>query len=178
MQLSRINKISLITLLLIVTASSSAFAWGMGADCPCPQAFACGIGSGCPCGENPARWDARDDLTSDQKDQLAALNQKFIDDTAETRIALNTAYKNLAVLMRTSDPDRKSIQSVLKEISALSATLMEKQVDYQLEARKIAPDAGTGNMFRRCPKNDKPGCMRDSRKVAPGTGCPNKISNN
>jgi zinc resistance-associated protein len=175
--MSPIKTLPLITLLLVVAASSSAFAWGMGGDCPCPQAFACGIG-GCPGGEVPARWEAKDDLTSEQKDQLAALNQKFIDDTAETRIALNTAYKNLAVLMRTSDPNRKNIQSVLKEISALSATLMEKQVDYQLEARKIAPDAGPGNMIRRCPKNDQPGFMRDSRKAGPGTGCCNKISNN
>jgi Spy/CpxP family protein refolding chaperone len=171
MKPNRINKSVVAALLLVIAASSSAYAWGMGGGCPCPQAFAPGIGNDCPCDDFSSRCQAKDNLTSEQKDQLAALNQKFFDDTAESRIALNTAYKNLAVLMRTSSPDRKAIQSVLKEISELSASLMEKQVDHQLELRKIAPDLRPDKMPRGCPKSGQPGCMRDALKTGPGSGC-------
>lgn len=175
MKLYRINKTALTALLLIIIASSSAYAWGTGGSpcdgCPCPQAFVRGGGGGCPWDEFNDRWDEQDGLTSEQKEQLIALRRKFVDDTAPPRIALNTAYKNLAVLMGTSDPDRKAIQSLLKEISELNSTLMEKQVNHQLEVRKIAPDLEPGNMSRRCPKKDKPACMRDGRKNASDPGC-------
>ena len=86
-------------------------------------------------------------LTAAQKQQLAALRQKFIDDTAQLRINLNDKSKDLDILLTTSSPDMKAVKKLIREISDLKASLMEKVVDHQLEVRKIAPELGRGGLF-------------------------------
>jgi Spy/CpxP family protein refolding chaperone len=173
MKLFNKNKTTLAALLFLLVCTTSVYAWGDRGQCngcPCSPDYACGISGRCPGGGFPDRLEGRDDLTSEQKEQLIALRQKVMDDTAETRIALNTASKNLEILMGTSEPDKKAIQSLLKEISTLSATLLEKQINHQLEVRKIAPGLGQGKMPRHCPKSGNPDSMRDARKPA-SSGC-------
>jgi len=87
-------------------------------------------------------------LTDEQRKELAALRQQFIDDTAEIRIALNTATKNLDILLQTSEPDEKAIKALIKEITDLRATLMEKRIFHQLEVKQIAPGLARGKIFR------------------------------
>ena len=88
-------------------------------------------------------------LTDEQKTQLSDLRQKFMDETAETRISLNAAVKNLKILLSTSEPDKKAIKSLIKEIADLKATLMEKRINLELESRKIIPGSGCANMIGR-----------------------------
>jgi zinc resistance-associated protein len=46
-------------------------------------------------------------------------------------------------LMNSESPDRSEVMSLQKEISGLKAQLQEKNLDYALEVKKIAPDSTT-----------------------------------
>ncbi len=144
MQSIRIKKTTLLALVVSVALVSSAYAWGPEGKCP-GKGNVEGQQVQCPgkCFKND-----RTALTDEQKEQLDALRQKLIDETAETRIALIAAKKNLNIILETSDPGKKEIKALIKEITELKATLMEKQINHQLEARKIAPELAQRKRFR------------------------------
>ena len=45
-------------------------------------------------------------------------------------------------LLNSASPDEKKIRELQKEISALKAEMGDKRISYELEAKKIAPEAG------------------------------------
>jgi zinc resistance-associated protein len=114
---------------LILMISGTAMAWGPGG---------CGKGRGPWFGEGPgARWS---DLSEEQKKQLADVHQKFIDDTAEARVAIISKYEAARVILETSEPDRTKLIALSTEINDLRRTIGEKRIDLALAARKVAPD--------------------------------------
>lgn len=133
----RSQTVAIAALLITLLCASSVYAWGPGGKCPRG-----GGGTDTPrCGT---------DLNDEQRDQLTALRQKFIDETAATRIALNTAQKNLDILLATSQPDKKAIKALIDEIMDLKAAMMEKRINHQLEVKKISPNLGQGRMLKQC----------------------------
>ncbi len=47
------------------------------------------------------------------------------------------------MLMETSNPDRAKLSTLTTELSDLQRQMAEKRIDYQLEAKKIAPELTT-----------------------------------
>jgi len=83
-------------------------------------------------------------LTTEQKSNLDTLDRKFYEETRDLRDQVWTKSRELDSVLNSSDPDLDKARTLQKEISALRAKLDEKSVAYELEARKIAPDAGYG----------------------------------
>lgn len=91
-------------------------------------------------------WDrdrASTDLTPDQKAKLDELEDKFSSETRELRSQLWSKQEELEDVMEASTPDVERAKALQKEITDLRAKLSDKRLDYELEARKIAPEAGT-----------------------------------
>ena len=126
------NLIVAASLLSVILISSNAFAWGRGGG---------GFGRGGCGGFGPGQVS----LTQEQQTQLADLRQKFIDETYETRAAMMDKTRNLDMLMETSAPDKAKATALVNEISELRKQMFNKQIEYTLAAKKIAPalDLGT-----------------------------------
>jgi len=124
------------SLMLIAAIAYPAFAHGPGWGRGHHMMGAWGGGPGCS-----ADYE-RDygNLTPEKRTQLDDLNKKFNDDTATLRNELWTKSEELGTLLNTSNPDEGKLKALQKEISELRAKLSEKRLDYELEARKIAPE--------------------------------------
>jgi len=96
-----------------------------------------GPGSG-PC------WVEGGDLTESQQVELDKLHEKFVNDTAKLREDIWNKSAELDTLLESSDPDATKVKALQKEISDLKAKMADKRVDFELEARKIAPNARFG----------------------------------
>lgn len=136
--------------LVLALVAGSVFAWGHGkgrngmwGDGDCPR-----FGKG----------GAAADLTQEQQDQLANLRQKYVDDTYELRSAQLETRQQIRLLMQTSNPDRAKLDSLFNEIDATQKQLRDKKVEFILEAKKIAPDAGFG--YGRGFGKKRGGCQR------------------
>ncbi|MCP4120103.1 MAG: periplasmic heavy metal sensor [Desulfobacteraceae bacterium] len=121
----------------IVGMSGTAFSWnhGQGHGKGHGQSYGKGMCQGGNSAQSP--WA---DLTDEQKTQLQELHQKFIDDTAETRTTLGAKQAEMGILMQTSSPDREKLSQLITEIGDLKKIMMEKRLDFALEAKEIAPD--------------------------------------
>jgi len=97
-------------------------------------------------GRGPGYYD-RDDqgypsaLTREQAERLSDLDRKFYDATRELRDKLWSQSAELNAALAEPNPDTSKVTALQKEVSDLRAKLDEKRVTYELEARKIAPDA-------------------------------------
>jgi zinc resistance-associated protein len=96
-----------------------------------------GRGYGNPGYGNPAYGN----LTDEQEKQLDDLNRKFFDETASLRNDIWKKTNELDVLLDSPNPDVEKSKALQKELSDLRAQMAEKRLSYNLEARKIAPDA-------------------------------------
>ena len=121
------------TLLMIFLIAGVVFAWGPGKG----QGMGYGSNSDCP-GYNGQT--AASELNKEQKDQLSALRQKFIDETYEARAAKFSKSQEMRMLMETSDPDRAKLTQLSNEILELEKGIMDKKIDFRLEIKKIAPE--------------------------------------
>ena len=88
-------------------------------------------------------------LSEDQKAQINALHQKFIDDTAEKRSAKIAKHHEIRILMETSSPDRERLILLAGELGDLKKDLMTKRIDFALEAKKIAPELNISTGFHK-----------------------------
>ena len=88
-----------------------------------------------------------ENLTEAQRSQLQKLHQDFYDKTAKLRTEIMSKRAELGVLLNTSKPDVEKAQALQKEISDLSAQLAQERINFQLEARKIAPDLRLGRGY-------------------------------
>ena len=109
-------------------------------------------------------------ITAEQRAELDKLHQKFYDETAQTRNDLWAKRGQMRTLMNTSNPDETQVMALQKEMHALKGKMAEARITYQLEARKINPDARLGRGFA------KGGHGRHMRGGGPGDGfnCPNR----
>ncbi len=124
------------TLLIITLLAGVAFAWGPGkgrgfsASCGGQGYDRPGIS-----GQNNAT-----ELTEEQTKQLADLRQEFIDDTYAAKSAKIAKSQEIRLLMQTSNPDRAKLSQLSNDILKLDKQIMDKQIDYQLDIKKIAPE--------------------------------------
>lgn len=87
-------------------------------------------------------------LTDDQKSQLKALHQKFIDETATQRASIISKHQEIRILMETTSPDKAKLHTLSAEVTELRRQVMDKKIDLALEAKKIAPDINFPMGFR------------------------------
>ena len=83
-------------------------------------------------------------LTSEQKSRLDTLDREFYDETRDLRDQIWSKSRDLDVALNIPGPDLEKAKALQSEISDLYAKLDEKILDYELEARKIAPDQRLG----------------------------------
>lgn len=99
-----------------------------------------GSGAG-PC------WYEGGDLTDSQKAELDKLHQQYVDDTAKIREEIWNKSAELDTLLNSSNPDPKKAKGLQREISDLKAKMSDKRIDFELRARKIAPNARSGRGY-------------------------------
>jgi zinc resistance-associated protein len=149
--------------LLVAFVAGSVFAWGSDS-------------------ERRMNWNSGQnsvsDLSKEQTDELSALRQKFIDETYEIRSEKFGKQQEIRMLMETSNPDRDKLIKLTKQISKLQNQMSEKQIDFQLAAKKIAPELNMGRGFgQRRGKGSKRGgqgnCQGQENCQGQGQGCGN-----
>lgn len=79
-------------------------------------------------------------ITDEQREAIDNLEEEFYADTSKLRNELFGKTDELEILLRSSDPDPAKAKAIQKEISELKAKLAEKRIDFELKARKIAPE--------------------------------------
>jgi zinc resistance-associated protein len=150
--------ISSVVFLALFTGSVFAFGPGMG------------MGGGYSSCRGFGGGDVWDDLSKEQKDELTALRQKFIDETYALRTSMFQKHQEMRLLMETSAPDRAKLSKLSGEILDIEKQLNEKQIDFMLAAKKISPELALGAGFGRgqgksgkrggnwdCPRNQDDG---------------------
>ena len=93
--------------------------------------------------------EAYDNMSETQRTELEKLEQKYTNDTIKLREQIWTKAAELDSLLNTSEPDPNKARALQAEISDLKAKMAENRVSFQLEARKIAPDARFGRGYAR-----------------------------
>ncbi|MEA1967755.1 MAG: periplasmic heavy metal sensor [Thermodesulfobacteriota bacterium] len=121
-------------LLVVALMTSQAFSWGHGRGMG-------GYDRNCR-GFIGSAWN---DLSTAQKAELTELRQQFIDNTYELKVSMMQKHNEVRMLMRTSAPDRAKLSSMYDEIADLQKQIMEKRLDLQLAAKKVAPEMNFGS---------------------------------
>ena len=106
-----------------------------------------GVLAGCASGDRlqDIRWN--DDLNMIQAAELNSLEQKFCSDSVKLRKKIRAKSEEVInTLLNTSEPDSKRVKALQAELSEFSANMIGHIVNFELEARKIAPDT---NYVRR-----------------------------
>ncbi len=127
--------VSSLVFLTLFTGSVFAFGPGMGM-----------MGRGCQGFQGQEAWN---DLSKEQKDEFTVLRQKFIDETYELRTLTHQKHQEMRMLMETSNPDRAKLSKLSGELLDIEKKLNEKQIDFQLSAKKISPEMAFGAGFGR-----------------------------
>ena len=86
-------------------------------------------------------------LTDNQKAELEKLHQQYVDDTAKMREEIWNKSAELDTLLNSSNPDPKKAKGLQREISDLKTKMSDKRLDFELKARKIAPNARSGRGY-------------------------------
>ena len=102
-------------------------------------------------------------LSAEQRTQLDDLNKKFFDETATLRSELRTKSGEFRTFLNSENPDAEKAKALQREISGLRVKLGEKRLDYELEARKIAPEGTYARGYGK-------GYGRQMRGYGPGAG--------
>jgi zinc resistance-associated protein len=127
---------------IVVLAGAVAvpvFAWGPGWGWGHPMMGYWGVG--------PGYGGSYGNLTSEQRSQMGTLNRKFYDETADLRHQIWAKYSDLDFAQNGAKPDLEKAKALRTEISELKAKLEEKEINYELEARKIVPQEQAGNAY-------------------------------
>ena len=105
------------------------------------NAFSRGNGGGSKRGNCGGQgYAATANLSQEQQTELNTLQQKFIDETYETRSAMVNKHQEIRLLMETSNPDKAELKSLSNELLDLKKAVEDKRIDFVLEAKKIAPE--------------------------------------
>ena len=81
-------------------------------------------------------------LTDNQRAELGKIEQKFYNDTAKLRDEIWAKSAELNTALNTATPEAAKVRALQKEISDLRAKLDQQRIDFELETRKVAPNAG------------------------------------
>ena len=91
------------------------------------------------------RWNG--DLNMIQAAELNSLEQKFCSDSVKLRKEIRaTSEELISTQLKTSEPDSKKIKALQEELREFNDNMIGHIVNFELEARKIAPDT---NYVRR-----------------------------
>jgi zinc resistance-associated protein len=96
-------------------------------------------------------------VTEEQHTKLDTLHKKFYDETAQLRNDMWTKSTELSTLLNSPNPDADKARALQKEITDLRAQLAEKRLNFELEERKIAPDARYSSGYGRHMRGYGPG---------------------
>ena len=88
-------------------------------------------------------------LTGEQRSQLQQLDRKYYDETATIRDKIWAKSAEINTLLNGPNPDVEKVKALQKELSDLRAMMDEKQLSYELEIRKIIPEAQFGRGYGR-----------------------------
>ncbi len=80
------------------------------------------------------------EFTENERNAMEQLERRFYETTADPRNRLGSKEAELDALLNVRKPDFEKAKTVQREISALRARLEEKRVEYEIEARRIAPN--------------------------------------
>lgn len=94
-----------------------------------------------PWGRGCGGWGWGANLTPEQAAKIFDLKQKFYNDTADLRRQMFQKRTELAALWQAATPDQAKIAAKQKELNALRDQMQQKGLDFQMQARKIAPGA-------------------------------------
>jgi len=135
-----------------------------------------GPGAGNP-GMGPGYGWAYENLTDEQRSQLAELRQKHFDETAQVRTELRAKQAELHILMNMSNPDLEKAKALQKEISDLQGKMSQERINLYGEAKKINPEARFGKSWGRggkglgpCAEGYGPGMGRGWHRSGAGMG--------
>ena len=84
-------------------------------------------------------------LTPEQISKLQELDRKFYTENEKIRNDIWAKSAELNTLLNTQAPDVKKAKTIQGEINDLRAELNQNRLDYELKARKIAPNVQYGN---------------------------------
>ena len=133
------------SVMLVSAIAYPVFAWGPG--------MGRGQGSKGNWGGGPGscwRYDrGYSNLTQEQQSAMGQLNEKFFSETATLRNEIWSKSDELNSLLNAPDPDAEKAKALQKEIIDLRNVMAGKRLDFQLEARKINPDARFGAGYGR-----------------------------
>ena len=80
-------------------------------------------------------------LTDSQRAELGKIEQKFYNDTAKLREEIWAKSAELNTILNTANPEAAKVRALQKKISDLRAKLDQQRIDFELETRKVAPNA-------------------------------------
>lgn len=83
-------------------------------------------------------------LTREEQEQLNTLDCRYYEETRELRNQLWSKTAELDTALMQTTPDTDTVIRLQKEVSDLRSRLEEKEITYELEARKIAPNKRFG----------------------------------
>jgi zinc resistance-associated protein len=86
-------------------------------------------------------------LSQEQATKLDQLRQNFYNNTAEIRNELWTKTRELNSELNSANPDRNRITALQNDINNLRSKMAQKRLDFDLKARKIAPNADTAQGY-------------------------------
>jgi zinc resistance-associated protein len=81
--------------------------------------------------------------------QLEQLRQTHYNDTADLRNELRSKSYELKAVLVSPTTDPQKAQELQKQVSDLRTRMDERRLAFQLEAKKIAPEASYGGGFGR-----------------------------
>ena len=133
-----LTTLGILILVGFLTAPVFAHRWGGGKNYGGPGAGPC--------------WSDSEDyanLSETQRGELEKLEEKYINDTTKLREQIWEKSTELNTMLNSPDPDAKKAKALQKEISNLKAKMGEQRLNFELEARKIAPNARLSRGYAR-----------------------------
>jgi zinc resistance-associated protein len=88
-----------------------------------------------------------ENLAPEQRAQLDALSRQFYDETTDLRNHIWSRSSELNVLLDSPNPDLDKVKALQKEIADLWTKLDDKQLNYELQTRKISPQGDSGGPY-------------------------------
>lgn len=92
-------------------------------------------------------------IPPEQQSKMDQLRQDFYTDSDTLRKEIWSKSAERDTLLNSTDPDVEKLRTLQKEISDLKSKMSEKRLDFELEARKIAPEGsyarGYGRAYRK-----------------------------
>ena len=102
-------------------------------------------------GGGPGYSGGFEDLTSEQRTKLNDLDRDYHKETKDLRNKIWDKSMEIDSLLNAANPDLDKVRAFQKEISALRTDLDQKELDYEIEARKVVPEKRYSGSYGRGP---------------------------